>query len=124
MKLAREKHLMDFFVWLRDQTMLPPELLRQSLLYALHAEPVLDVEEIARTQENNPKPKEQVMSTATVLIAKGKAHGLLMGKLQMMQEMMRRPVSAEEELGALSLTELERRFNDLQREYETTFKRL
>ncbi len=131
MKLARQKRLMEFFVWLRDQAMLPPELLRQSLLYALHAEPVLDVEEIARTLEDNPKLKEQVMSTATVLIAKGKAegkaegkaNGLLMGKLIMMQQMMRRPVSTEKELDSLGLEELEQRFNELQREYETTFKR-
>jgi len=131
MKMAREKRLVEFFAWLFDQAMLPDELLRKSLLYALHAEPILDLEEIARTLENNPKLKEEIMSTAAALIAKGKAEGkaegktwgLVMGKLTFLQEMMHLPVSSDQDLEGLEVTELERRFRELQRQYAEQFKR-
>ncbi len=130
MKMAREKRLLEFFAWLRDQAMLPKELLRKCLLYALHAEPILDVEEIARTLENNPTLKEEVMTTAAALIARGKAEGkaegkawgVVTGKLMFLQEMMQMPVVTEEELSGVAVDELERQFKELQCQYEAKFK--
>ncbi len=131
MKMARAKQLAEFFAWMLDQASLPPELLRKSLLYALHAEPILDVEQIAHTLENNPQLKEEIMSTAAALIAKGKAEGKaegemrgkVAGKLTCLQEILHLPVSSDQELAGLEVAELERRFKELQRQYEEQFKR-
>ena len=135
MKMAREKRLAEFFAWFFHQITLPDELLRKSLLYALHAEPILDLEQITRTLGNNPKLKEEIMSTAAVLIAKGRAEGIaegkaegktwgmIAGRLTCLQELMHLPVSGDEELAGLEMTELERRFRELQRQYEEQFKR-
>ncbi len=135
MKMARLKRLAEFFVWMLDQASLPDELLRKSLLYALHTDTILDVEQIAHTLEHNPKLKEEIMSTAAVLIARGKAEGeakgkaegeargVVIGRLTFLQEMMHLPVSSGEELSGLELAELEGRFRDLQGRYEAQFKR-
>lgn len=62
------------------------------------------------------------MSTAEAFIAEGKAEGEAQGRLKCLQEIMRLPVSSEQELAGLGMAELERRYRDLQREYEAQFK--
>ncbi|MFN0075701.1 MAG: Rpn family recombination-promoting nuclease/putative transposase [Prosthecobacter sp.] len=144
MKLAREKRLMEFFAWLAADFIgsLPESLLRTSLLYALHADMNLDVEQIAHTLELNHELREAAMSTAQKLIAQGKAEGeasgeargrqegrlegemvgLWLGKVQVLQELMGLPVTPREELADLAVAELESRFQELQRRYESQFK--
>lgn len=131
MKLARTQQLSKFFAWLMLQAAVPGDLLRKSLLYALHAEPVLDLEEIDRTLHHHPHLKEEIMSTAAVLKAEGRAEGKaegelrgrMVGKLTCLQELMGLRVSIDEELANVDVAELERRYKDLQRQYEAQFKR-
>lgn len=71
------------------------------------------------------------MSTAAVLKAEGRAEGKaegelrgrMVGKLTCLQELMGLRVSIDEELANVDVAELERRYKDLQRQYEAQFKR-
>ena len=134
-KCARENLLTERLLGLILQALEDRELRRKGLLYGLHAKTTLDVETIARTIENNEPLKEELMSTAAALIAKGRAEGeakgkaageargLVIGKLMLLQEMMKLPVSGKEELSGLELAELENRYDELQRQYHAQFKR-
>ena len=126
MKQVRAKELFKFFVWLAGHELPPLDLLRFSLLYAWNAEPGLDLEQIAPNLEHNPKLREEIMSTATTLIAKGKAEGkargLVEGRLTGLQDIMNLPISSEEELAGLEFEELERRYKALQQQYEKQYK--
>ncbi|MEN3942851.1 Rpn family recombination-promoting nuclease/putative transposase [Prosthecobacter sp. SYSU 5D2] len=127
MKLAREKKLIEFFTWMATEIVLksmPEDLLRLSLLYALHADTNLDVEEIAHTLELNHELRENTMSIAQKLHSRGKAEGKAEGKLQLLQTLMGLPVSTDAELAGLSTSELESRFEELEQRYKTEFKRL
>ena len=134
LKLARQRQAKEFFTWLQDQVMLPKRLLRRSLLYALYAEPILDVEAIADSIQRNAILKEEIMSTATALIARGreeglsagrkegKAEGVMIGKLTFLQELMKVPVSSFDELSKLDLAQLETLYAEAQRRYDERFK--
>jgi flagellar biosynthesis/type III secretory pathway protein FliH len=136
MKLAREKKLLEFFAWLAVEFLgeMSEGLLRTSLLYALHADTNLDVEQIAHTLEMNHELRENTMSIAQKLIAKGKvegrqegrleghAEGLWMGKIQMLQNFMQLAVTPREALELLDMGQLEARFAELQRKYDLKFK--
>ena len=56
-------------------------------------------------------------------VAKGLATGIARGKLTLLQSLMKVPVTTEEELAGLEVAELERRFDELQRQYDAQFKR-
>jgi predicted transposase/invertase (TIGR01784 family) len=136
MKLARTKKLLEFFSWLAAEASppLPPSLLRSSLMYALSTDVRLDVEAIYLTLESNPPLKEQTMSIAENLMARGKAEGKVEGKaegkaegeargrLRLLQELMELPLTPPEELDRLTVEEMQRRFEVLQQEYELRFK--
>jgi predicted transposase/invertase (TIGR01784 family) len=129
MKMARAKRLLEFFQWLAAEGVkpMPITLLRLSLMYALHADARLDVQQIYHTLENNPELRDQTMSIAETLIAQGEARGeakgRVEGKLQMLQELMGLAVSTAEELQGLDIEELQQRFQELQLRYEGQFKK-
>ena len=131
MRQLRQKHLVEFFLWLEKQTLPPLDLLTASLLYAWHADSNLDLERIAGTLNDKSQLKEITVSIAATLIAKGraegkaegKAEGEARGKLRCLQDIMHLPVSGDDELAGLEIAELERRYRDLQRQYEEQFKR-
>ena len=101
-----------------------------ALLYALHTDSQLDVQKILRELESVPELKHTVMSVAQKLIEEGKALGHVegeamgkwIGRLQVLEELSGLPVTPEEELRDLSPAELENRFRERQRHYESRFK--
>ena len=138
-KCARENLLTEHLLGLIIQALEDRKLRRKGLLYGLHAKTTLDVEAIARTVENNDPLKEEIMSTAAALIAKGnaegeargiakgkaegEARGKAEGKLTVLQEIMGLPVSSKEDLAGLDLADLESRYQEMQHRYDSQFKR-
>jgi hypothetical protein len=129
MKLARQKELLRFFQWLagfsaRD---LPDSLLGLMRLYALRSDSDLDAKKIYHTLSINPELEKNAMSVAEKLKAEGRvegrAVGLWIGKIQILEEFLNLPASSGESLEALSLDELKTMQERLHREYEMRFKR-
>ena len=135
MKLARTKQLLEFFRWFAAEypiveLALPESLLRLSLVYALNVDDTLDVEDIAHTLDSNPHLKNKTMSVAEKLIAKGRvegrvegqASGAWLGRIALLEEMLGREPTCAQNLKDLSIEELRRRFEALQRDYNQAFK--
>jgi hypothetical protein len=140
MKMARGKQqLLQFFDWLgQEVSAISTPLFKLCLLYALHNEESLDVEEIFRKLSPNPDLKSTAMSTAQSLIEKGLSQGLTqglsqgltkgaiigewIGKIQMLEQFLGLPAQEKESLSALSVEELERRYLALQSAYDEKFK--
>jgi len=138
MKMAREHRLLEFFAWLAAMQeiadLLPEWLLRMSLLYALHNDLNLDLEQIERNLTANPKLKSTAMSLAQKLIATGEARGIAIGeargeargvwkgKLQVLEELMGVPASPDAVLDDLDAAGFERLFRQRQAEYNARFK--
>jgi flagellar biosynthesis/type III secretory pathway protein FliH len=80
------------------------------LIYALHIDSDLDVEQIYRSLTSNPELRKTTMSVAEKLIAKGLEKGLKKGQ------------SKQEALCAMDLAELEALHQQLHREYKRRFK--
>ena len=127
MKLARESQMLSFFRWMAgiaaDQ--LPYSLLKPLLLYALHADEDLDVEEIYRNLSSNPDLQHKTMSVAEKLKAEGHKEGLkegLIGKIHLLEEFLDLPITPSDSLEALDLEQIESRCQELHREYESRFK--
>ncbi|MEX1117080.1 MAG: hypothetical protein WEB53_17675 [Akkermansiaceae bacterium] len=129
MKLARQKELLQFFQWLAGFSAqdLPDSLLGLMLLYALHSDSDLDAKKIYHTLSSNPELEKNAMSVAEKLKAEGRvegrAVGLWIGKIQILEEFLNLPASSGESLEALSLDELKTMQERLHREYEMRFKR-
>lgn len=129
-KYAHEKRLNEFMDWLLHAEIPPKELLRKLLLYFLHGDSDIDVKEFARKLDNNHPLKEEIMSAAATIKAEGRAEGkaegeargAAIGRLTVLQEIMRLPVSSKEELAELDLVELESRYHEMQRRYDAQFK--
>jgi predicted transposase/invertase (TIGR01784 family) len=81
MKLARQKRLAEFFEWLATEfvSQISESLLRTSLVYAFNVDSSLDLEEISRRMEANRTLRNQTMSIAQKLIAKGREEGIELG---------------------------------------------
>ena len=81
MKLARDCEMLRFFDWLAGigAKQLPDSLLKRLLLYALHADEDLDVEEIYGKLSSNPDLQHKTMSVAEKLRAEGRKEGLEKG---------------------------------------------
>ena len=62
------------------------------------------------------------MSVAEKLKAEGRAEGLWIGKIQILEEFLDLPVSSDETLGALPLAELRAIQQRLHSDYELRFK--
>jgi len=79
MKLARQKELLRFFQWLAGYPAeaFPEHLLGKMLLYALHTDSDLDVEEIYHKLSTNPELERNTMSVAEKLKAQGRQEGRL-----------------------------------------------
>ena len=134
MRQLRQKQLAEFFVWLDRQELPPSDLLIASLLYAWYADSSLDLEGIAHTLKNDSPLKEVTMSIAETLIAKGEAQGeakgeakgeargKAVGMLRCLQGIMGLAVSSDEDLAGVEVAELERRYQELQRQYDEQFK--
>lgn len=132
MKYAREQRLMEFFVWLATEyaglrAFVSDPLLRRIFTYSFDTDQTLDVEAIYLHFQSEPRLKNTFMTTAETLIAKGEAKGqafgLVMGKLQMLEQLMGGPVTPQDALQGLSLEELEERYRDCQARYDSQFKR-
>lgn len=133
MKLAREQgKAVQFFSWLAPRSArLGDELLRLCLVYVLHGDSKVDLEEVAGILKDNPQLKENVMSTAMRLRAEGAAEGeargaakgLLMGKVLMLEKFLGLPASEMSDLDKLDVAALEARFRVLERQYDERFKK-
>jgi flagellar biosynthesis/type III secretory pathway protein FliH len=117
------------------------------LIYALHIDSDLDVEQIYRSLTSNPELQKTTMSVAEKLLAKGRVEGRIegiekgrsqgiaegvsrgrsqgywMGRIQSLEEFLDLPQSSEETLSAMNLAELETRHQQLHREYQRRFKK-
>jgi flagellar biosynthesis/type III secretory pathway protein FliH len=121
------------------------------LIYALHIDSDLDVEQIYRSLTSNPELQKTTMSVAEKLLAKGRVEGRVegriegiekgrsqgiaegvsrgrsqgywMGRIQSLEEFLDLPQSSEETLSAMNLAELETRHQQLHREYQRRFKK-
>jgi predicted transposase/invertase (TIGR01784 family) len=140
MKLARQKELLRFFQWLAGFSAkeMPDNLLGIMLLYALHTDSDLDAEKIYHTLSSNPELERNTMSVAEKLIAQGRVEGrdegrdegrlegrlegLWIGRIQLLEEFLARPVSSTESLQVLPIKELKAMQERLHREYEQRFK--
>ena len=141
MKFARQQRLLEYFRWLAGTLAepLPDILLARLLLYALHADSNLDVEEIYRSLSSNPSLEQRTMSVAEKLIAKGRmeglsqglsqgisqgvSKGLWIGRIQALEEFLGLLSSQREALESLTTADLETLHRDLHRQYEERFKR-
>lgn len=128
MKLARERHLLDYFRWLAETLVerVPDSLLGRLLLYALHADSELDAQQIYRSLTANPDLEKRAMSVAEKLKAEGRVDGLSqgmwIGKIQALEEFLDHAPSSSESLEARSLEDLKCLHLTLHEEYEARFK--
>lgn len=72
--------------------------------------------------ESNPNLKENIISLAERLIARGEAHGEMRGKVRLLEQLLGRPSQSDEALRTMTLEELQQRFSALDLEYATRFK--
>lgn len=121
MKRIREDKVLECFSWMADQLMeqpLPVELLRLMLICAWNVDTSLDVEAIARSVEGNPKLQGTVMTTYEKILAKG----AIVGKIQLMEQLLGLMVSTDEAFAGQGAQALQERFEELERQYKARFK--
>ncbi len=140
MKAAREKRLMEFFEWIAQgdvevTLLLKEDLFRRCLLYAVHIDIHLDVESISRSLSASPKLQIEAMSLAQKLRNEGRVEGLnegraeglacgeWAGKIQMLERFLGINVSGSAELAEQDLGDLRARFEKLEEQYNTRFKK-
>ncbi len=153
MKMARQKRVAEFLLWIAE-AMSQPEweveeaLILLSYLYAMSVDVTIDEKQIAHSLEQKPNLKENVMSLAQQLIARGEARGeargiavgeargeargialgeargVWIGKIQLLEQMMAGAVTTTAELETLDLQKLEERFTVLEQAYAAKFKQL
>jgi hypothetical protein len=137
MKLARFKdQLLSFFEWLDADPSLTIEepLFNQCVLYSLHVDPHIDVDDICATFHQ----KKQLVSLAMTAAQKlreegrqegrqeghqeGRQEGLWMGRIQLLQQLMSQPVSTDLDLAAHSIDQLQEIFKALEALYNSAHK--
>jgi predicted transposase/invertase (TIGR01784 family) len=141
MKLARQKDLLTFFLWLAEfpAKLFPDSLLSLMLLYALHSDSELDAKAIYHTLSSNPELEKKTMSIAEKLraegmmegisqgiekgIEKGITQGRWVGRIQTLQEFLDVPITSQEILEALETEDLMAIHAALHGDYEMRFKR-
>ena len=129
MKLVRQREILRFFKWLAAYPvkLIPEDLLGLMLLYALHADSDLDVQEIYPILSSNPELKNSTMSAAEKLKTEGRSEGRmeggLIGKIQSLEEFLDLPPTSPTILEALSLEEIKKRHDTLRQQYEIRFKK-
>jgi len=82
----------------------------------------LDVRQVAHTLEGSKELKQQAMTIAEKLMAEGRAEGEARGALRVLQKLMGMPPSSEDELAAISVAEIQARFENLEREYAALYR--
>ena len=128
MKFARKKQVLQYFEWqaARKSVKITKILLGRLLIYALHADSDLDVEQIYHSLTSNPELQKSTMSVAEKLIAKGRSEGLdkgyWLGRIQSLEEFLEKTKSSREDLELLTIAELEARHQQLHSEYQRRFK--
>ena len=152
MKFARMKQVLRYFEWHAGATnvKISKILLGRFLLYALHADSDLDVEQIYRSLTSNPELQKSTMSVAEKLLAKGRSEGLekglekglerglekglerglekglekgyWLGRIQSLEEFLEETKSPRETLELMTVAELEARHQQLHGEYQRRFK--
>ena len=127
MKFARMKQLLSYFEWYATKNVIIGEtLLARQLIYALHVDSDLDVEQIYRSLASNPQLSKNTMSVAEKLIATGiatgRSQGYWYGRIESLEEFLDLPQSPRETLELLTVAELEARHQELHREYQRRFK--
>ena len=144
MKFARMKQVLPYFEWqaARKNVKISKFLIGRLLIYALHVDSDLDVEQIYRSLTSNPELRKTTMSVAEKLIAKGRSEGLekgiekgiekgrsqgrtegyWLGRIQSLEEFLDLPQSSQEVLNGMNLAELEALHQQLHGEYQRRFK--
>jgi predicted transposase/invertase (TIGR01784 family) len=144
LKFARKKQVLPYFKWqaARKNVKISKHLIGRLLIYALHIDSDLDVEQIYRNLTSNPELRKTTMSVAEKLLAKGRVEGIekgrvegiekgrsqgrtegyWLGRIQSLEEFLDLPQSSQEVLNAMNLAELEARHQQLHREYQRRFK--
>lgn len=131
MKLARTNQLLSFFTWLAQEARRAnfseaEELLRLCLLYAYNVDVNLDLPEIADKLLHVPSLREDAMTLAQKLRQEGRIEGQergeWIGKVRLLEEMVGQTPTPSAVLGDLSVAELQRKFADLQAQYQRQFK--
>ncbi len=131
MKLAREKQTIAFFQWLNEVfgdrcDSFPEHFIEKALLYAYCTDDTLDVETVYRSFEGSPKTQKKAMSFAEKLIEQGKAEGenrgVLLGKVQLLEEMVGVGVDSKASLAEMDVAGLEVRFRELEAVYKERFR--
>ena len=104
------------------------------LLYAIHSDSDLDVEQIYRSLTSTPERQKSTMSVAEKLLAKGRSEGLerglekglekgyWLGRIQSLEEFLEETKSPRETLELMTVAELEARHQQLHGEYQRRFK--
>jgi predicted transposase/invertase (TIGR01784 family) len=130
MKLARFKdQMLQFFEWLdADSSLTIAEpLFNQCLLYSLHVDPHIDVEDICATFHHNKQLASLAMTAAQKLREEGRQEGrqegLWIGRIQLLQQLIHQPVSTDQDLSALSIDQLQETFTSLESQYNAAHKR-
>ena len=148
MKFARKKQVLPYFKWqaARKNVKISKHLIGRLLIYALHIDSDLDVEQIYRSLTSNPELRKTTMSVAEKLLAKGRIEGLekglekglkkgietgrseglekgyWLGRIQSLEEFLKETKSPRETLELMTVAELEARHQQLQGEYQRRFK--
>ena len=127
MKFARMKQVLSYFEWYATKDLIIGEiLLARLLIYVLHVDSDLDVEQIYRSLSSKSEAQKTIMSVAEKLLAKGRvegrSQGYWLGRIQSLEEFLDLPQSSRETLELLTVAELEARHQELHREYQRRFK--
>ena len=148
MKFARMKQVLPYFEWqaARKNVKINKVLIGRLLIYALHVDSDLDVEQIYHSLTSNPELRKSTMSVAEKLLAKGRSEGLekglekglerglekglerglekgyWLGRIQSLEEFLKETKSPRETLESMSTAELEARHQQLHGEYQRRFK--
>ncbi len=127
MKFARMKQVLSYFEWYATKDLIIGEiLLARLLIYVLHVDSDLDVEQIYRSLSSKSEAQKAIMSVAEKLLAKGRvegrSQGYWLGRIQSLEEFLNLPQSPRETLELLTVAELEARHQELHREYQRRFK--
>jgi predicted transposase/invertase (TIGR01784 family) len=140
MKLSRKRQVLQYFRWLAETLLepAPKDLIRRMLLYAIHSDSDLDTEKIYHSLASNPELRNNAMSLAEKLLAKGRIEGLekgietgrseglekgyWLGRIQSLEEFLKETKSPRETLELMTVAELEARHQQLNREYQRRFK--
>jgi len=127
-QFVRNKQILQYFKWqaARRDAKISEILLGRFLLYALHADSDLDVEQIYFSLASNLELQKSTMSVAEKLLEKGRtegrSQGYWMGRIQSLEEFLDLTQSPQETLGAMDLVELKALHQQLHGQYQRRFK--